>query len=239
MEVRSQREVTSETAGRSHRMESDSEADLVAWMTLREEDEEVAFEACAVLYRRHGPVLLGWCQQKMGDIFGAAAEDFVNATFLKAFDYAETFKCPSGTPPEEQKKRVVGWLFTILENLLKDSFKAEARERKFRNRDVDVAELGYDEPFDFPTQSNTDEQPQPSRRAILTAKFLEEEVSDDDAQLLQLSANFFDFARNEPAIDPDLLNGICERMGLTPSGLRSRRKRISARLRQYIEHGLD
>lgn len=170
----------------------------------------------------------------MGNLFGETADDFVNATFIKAFDRAETFTCPTGTSAEEQKKRVIGWLFTILENLLRDSFKAEAREREFREHNVDVAEVRTDERFEFPLDQDS-ELPQLSPRAALAARFLKEELNEEDADLVRLSANLFDFARNEPVFDSALLKGVCERMELTPSGLRSRRKRIFERLRQYID----
>jgi len=112
-------------------MEADSDADLVTWMTLRDDDQELAFRACELLYRRHSPLLLGWCEQKMGNIFGDAADDFVNATFNKAFDRAETFHCPTDASPEEKTKRVRGWLFRILENLVKDSSKLKHASENF------------------------------------------------------------------------------------------------------------
>ncbi len=77
-------------------------------MTLREEDEELAFGACEALYKRHAPLLLGWSQQNAGNIFCEAAEDFVNATFRKAFDRAETLRCPSHATAEEQKRELLG-----------------------------------------------------------------------------------------------------------------------------------
>jgi RNA polymerase sigma factor (sigma-70 family) len=217
-------------------LDGESDADLVAWMTLRSEDERTAFLACEVLYRRHSPLLLGWCQQKAENIFGEAAEDFVNATFLKAFDHAETFAFPQGASSETQTRLLQGWLFRILKNLLKDSLKAEARERQFRDRTVNIADIGDDPDFDFPCNDDTDGEPSLSPRALLARDFLENEITEEDQDLLQLGAMFFDFVRNEPVIDPDLLQAICQKIGLTPSGLRSRRKRLSERLRTYIEN---
>ena len=66
-------------------------------------------------------------------------------------------------------------------------------------------------------------------------EFLDNEISAHDRDLLQLTERFFDFHKREPDIDPDLIEAVCEKMNLTPSGLRSRRKRLIERLRQYIE----
>jgi DNA-directed RNA polymerase specialized sigma24 family protein len=235
MEIGSQSEAATEKPDRSYCIEDDSDADLVAWMTLRDEDEEAAFRACEILFKRHSPVLLGWCQQRMGNIFGDTAEGFVNAAFKKAFDHAEKFQCPTRAVPDEQRRRVVGWLFQILKNLIRDSFKAEARERRFRERRVEAIDTNLVEFVESPQDNDTCGDAGLSDRGLLVRRFLEEELSDEDAEFLQLSANFFDFARNEPVIDPDLLEGVCQRMGVTPSGLRSRRRRILVRLRLYIE----
>ena len=221
--------------GTSDTMEADPDADLITWMALRDEDENLAFRALEILYRRHGPLLLGWCEQKMGNIFGDTAEDFVNATFKKAFDRAETFHCPPETPPEEQTKRVCGWLFRILENLVKDSFKAETREREFRTGEVETSEFPKTEDFKFPVEDGDQQEHVPSRRVVLVREFLDNKISADDRDLLELTERFFDFGKGEPDIDPDLLKAVCQKMNLTPSGLRSRRKRLIERLQQYIE----
>ncbi len=204
-------------------------------MTLRDEDEELAFRACDILYRRHSPLLLGWCEQKMANLFGDTAEDFVNATFKKAFDRAETFRCSPGASPEEQEKRVRGWLFRILENLVKDAFKAERREREFRTGQVAVPELPEKEDFTFPVEEADQDPPIPSQRIVLVREFLDNEISSDDRDLLQLTERFFDFDKGESAIDADLIKAVCQKMNLTPSGLRSRRNRLVERLRQYVE----
>ncbi len=89
-------------------------------------------------------------------------------------------------------------------------FKAEAREREFRDQNVEVAELPNEEQFEFPREDDVTIETQLSRRALLAGHFLETKISEDDRYLLQLSANFFDFVRNEPAIDPDLRGRVSE-----------------------------
>lgn len=111
-------------------LEGEADDGLVTYMAFKTTDEELARDACDELHRRHAHFLLSWCIKRRKETFGNSAEDFVNATFLKAYREADSFVC---TDQGQSKQQVLAWLFRILTNLYLDSLRAEKRRPVVRS----------------------------------------------------------------------------------------------------------
>jgi hypothetical protein len=94
-------------------LESGTDDGLVTLMAFKDTDEGVAMKACEELHRRHARFILGWCIKNRCETLGAAAEEFVNQAFLKAYNEASRFVC---TDKDEATSQVKAWLFRIMKN---------------------------------------------------------------------------------------------------------------------------
>ena len=104
--------VRSELAG-------ESDADLLVYMAMAEDDPGVAREAWDELYRRHADYLFGVCLRAYGDLLGGQAGvcDLVADAFRRAYEHAESFDAAGVGDPQRLRLRVRGWLGRIAERL--------------------------------------------------------------------------------------------------------------------------
>ncbi|MFO1500207.1 MAG: sigma-70 family RNA polymerase sigma factor [Verrucomicrobiota bacterium] len=199
---------------------------LVTFMAFQATDKELALKACDELHRRHARFLLAWCIKNRLETFGEAAEGFVNATFLKAYQVAEKFVCTDKSARTEQ---VLAWLFRIMKNLYLDSLRAEKRRPVVRCTDEETERL---EDIEEKRQEAADQVPTGRKAAVLA--FLET-LPPKDREILTATAEFWDLEKGESVIDDDVREGICREYGLTESSLRVRRKRLRDRAKSFIQ----
>lgn len=207
-------------------LEGESDDSLVTYMAFKSTDEELARDACDELHRRHAHFLLSWCIKRRKETFGNSAEDFVNATFLKAYREADSFVC---TDQSQSKEQVLAWLFRILKNLYLDSLDAEKRRPVVRSPDGTIEWLE-----DLEEKQQKASEQVPVGRKAKALKFFET-LPPKDQEILMVTAEFWDPKRGEPVIDDDIRQGICKDYGLTESSLRVRRKRLKERGKTFIQ----
>lgn len=212
---------------RSHpELVSEPDDGLVTYMAFKETDGEMALKACDELHSRHARFMLGWCIKYRKETFGESAEDFVNATFLKAYREAEKFVC---TDRSQSTNQVLAWLFRIMKNLYLDSLRAEGRRPVLHCPDGETEWL---EEIEEQRQEALTQVPTGRKAAVL--KFLET-LPPKDREILTVTAEFWDREKGEPVIDDDVRQGICNDYGMTESSLRVRRKRLKDRAKAFIE----
>jgi RNA polymerase sigma factor (sigma-70 family) len=208
--------------------ELDGEPDdgLVTYMAFKATDEEQALKACEELHHRHARFLLAWCIKHRQETFGDSAESFVNATFLKAYQEAESFVC---TDPSQRTDQVLAWLFRIMKNLYLDSLRAENRRPVVRGLDAETERL---EEIEERRQEEAEQVPTGRKAALL--EFLET-LLPKDREILTVTAQFWDPDKGESVIDDGVREGICREYGMTESSLRVRRKRLRDRAKAFIQ----
>ena len=89
----------------------DTDADLLAYMSMQEEDPEAARDAWAELYARHAAYLHAVCQRAYGDLLGGdkGVGDLVAETFHRAFHRARLFTSSNSARevPGEDLSRII------------------------------------------------------------------------------------------------------------------------------------
>lgn len=219
------------TSERPH-MVNEPDDSLMTFMALKDEDLELAQDACVELHRRHSRLFVDWCMKRRFETFGEAVEDWVNETFARAYDKAHMFTCDSKLPTETKTRLVRGWLFRILENLFLERCRNEAREKRLRDVEFDEAEL--ENLAGAEQDSHADGQPSiPTGRKALIARFIDG-LGNDDRKLLLLTGQYYDPQLKRVEIPREIREVIYSELGVTEVSLRVRRKRLLDRLRDFI-----
>jgi DNA-directed RNA polymerase specialized sigma24 family protein len=210
-------------------LELEPDDGLVTYMALKDEDPDLAMRACTELHRRHSRFLMGWCLNNRAETFGDAAEDFVNLAFIKAYEKAESFQCPSNLDPALKRRKVVAWLFRILKNSFFDARDKEGSEPVFRTDD-DEDGLRLEAPGTNVIQLPSQVSPE---RKNLVLKFIQSLELVDQA-ILKVTAECWSPSLRKTVIADDVREKICREFGLTENSLRVRRNRALERLRNFI-----
>lgn len=147
----------------------DDDSYLLLYMADAASNRILAEAAFEVFVSRHWDMLIGFCHQQRFETFDNGAEAFVNATFLKAFDYAASFKPPTDSGEEAIRRKVQNWLFTILERLFLDARRKLLREIKARKPKEGEEKVG--EPLEqTETYADSDFVPRETKRQAVSAR---------------------------------------------------------------------
>jgi len=208
-------------------------------MALKDQDENLAMQACHELHRRNAGFLLEWCSTKAWAIYGADAEDFVNDAFLRAYDGAASFHGNSKWSREQSQTKVRFWLMRILRNANIDRYRAQADERSARSRRAKGTlpdELRSDDQLiEVASQSPTSATELPiSAEVTRAAEQVLEGLSPIEQRIVQTFIEFYNPVTQEVEVTPEVRKGICREFKISESSLNVYRMRIRDRLRKKI-----
>ena len=97
---------------------SESDADLLTWISLREEDVGEANRACCEFHNRYSKLLISMCMKRYCIQIGKeGVRDLVNDTFLRVFDKAAVKFKTTEIDPKKLRRQVGAWLGKIAFNL--------------------------------------------------------------------------------------------------------------------------
>lgn len=216
----------------------DDDSYLLLYMADVASNRELAEAAFTIFVGRHWAMLMGFCYQKRFETFGDSAEAFVNATFLKAFKCAGSFKPPHKGSEEDIRKKVQNWLFTILERLFLDARRKLLDEIKAREP---INDRQLEEPVaEAETYEDSDSVPRETQRQVISARrrnlmqqFMSE-LSERDRAILIQTQDYIDpnTGKTEPL--PEELKALGLQFCVPADHIRVYRKRILDRLRVFI-----
>jgi RNA polymerase sigma factor (sigma-70 family) len=217
----------------------DDDSYLLLYMADAASDRALAEAAFEVFVSRHWDLLIGFCRQQRFETFGNSAEDFVNATFLKAFEHAASFKPPHNADEQAIRRKVQNWLFTILKRLFFDT-----RRKLWREIDARKSEYGDEKIAPFQQSENyvdceaipqeSERQAVSARRRNLLEQFMQG-LSDRDRAIFLQTQDYIDPHTGNTSIPPEELAALAAQFGIPPEHIRIYRKRLIDRLRQFIE----
>jgi RNA polymerase sigma factor (sigma-70 family) len=219
----------SELVTRSHpQLELLPDDDLVIYMAFKgnPEEEELAKRACEQLHSRHARLLLATCVKYGQETVAESAEDFVNQTFLKAYEVAEQFVCLDGA---DRTNQVLAWLFKIMKNLYLDSLRSEGRRPTVYFADEVATRL---EEIEEIRQESADQVPTRNKAAMRA--FLDT-LSPSEEAILTSTAEYWDPRSGESVMDDSVRKKLCAELGVTESSLRVKRKRLKDRAKIFIQ----
>lgn len=116
---------------------TETDEDLLIFMSMREEDVESARAAWAVFHARHARFIYGQCcwtlERYIGDRYGKQAirdmaAELANETLLRVCEKAGTFKLKGSRDPDQMRRQVRAWAGTIARNIVCDWLRNRSHE---------------------------------------------------------------------------------------------------------------
>lgn len=219
-------------------LDHDDDSYLLFYMAEAASNRELAEAAFTVFVTRHWDTVMGFCHKQRYETFGDSAEAFVNATFVKAFKHASSFKAPSDADPTAIHRKAQNWLFTILQRLFLDArrkLRDEVKARQPINDKEPTDPICQAEPYEDTetVPSETNRQALTARRRTLLAQFMSE-LSDRDRAILIQTQDFIDPNTGTTEPPPEELEALALQFHFPTDHIRVYRARILARLKMYI-----
>jgi DNA-directed RNA polymerase specialized sigma24 family protein len=189
---------------------------LIDFMCQKEKDPVQAEKACVELYRRSAPLLLAAARK--WEYLGAKydGEVLVSETLFRAYRKANTMTRTPEPERENEDRRVLFWLFTILKNLILDHIKIKWSQTEVIEEALADAKQYFRRKVPEPWYHH--------------AREFIQGLSETDADILLTSYNYYDFTRHVPDVPADIRTALCRKHKITEANLRTRRKRLIEKL---------
>jgi len=207
------------------RFASDSDEDLIFYMSLRSEDPSAAEQAWEEFFFRHREYLLGVCSRFRDTLGDLGVEDLAQDTLVRTFQKAHTFRPLGCGDSNRQRARIRAWLGKIANNLFFSTLRRRPSITFADDPHSDVPEpLVLDEPCSEPGES--DRLPL-LREGLATLTLREREI-------LLASYAGYESGVQCHRMSTDDVKALAERFQTTPVNLRQIRSRALDKLRRYL-----
>jgi RNA polymerase sigma factor (sigma-70 family) len=191
-----------------------------------------AREAWGHLYVRHHQFLSRILVSAFGDAAKRGSlDEAVQDSFMKAFHSASTFDCDVPDDPDRQQKKARAWLARILENLLRDRFRAH--EEVSLLNDVDVEDLCA-----APVSDVSDPDPPESDRLKLLESGMTL-LSEVERTILLSTAFWSRTGEQHQRMPHEAMTELSRITGKSPDNVRQIRSRALKKLKQHINDHLE
>lgn len=211
---------------------TDTDSDLLGYMAMRAEDPEVATQAWAQFYDRHGRYLYAVLKKRgYADRLGGEEllEDLSQDTFRRAFERAETFNDPGVSDPNALRMLVRTWLSSISQNLFLDQLRAAAKDPMEDSLGEDVLESR--------PMIDTDKEID-SEIVNLGIEAWDKVLDERDQEVLRAFADFGKPGGGFQRMSSGVARALADSIGTTTAGMRMRKMRAIDKIRSYVEERL-
>jgi RNA polymerase sigma factor (sigma-70 family) len=200
--------------------ETDTDADLLGYMAMEEDDPGGARAAWGAFFVRHRESVFRHVRRAYGSQLGgdAGAADVCAETFRRAFDKASTFS-PRAEDPEVVRRQVVAWLCKIAKSIFRDLLRKRAK--------LPVLALVEDVPSDDDPDGEvpTDDESEQLARA----KEAWAELDDRERTVLVETMEWFNNQTGASQMPKGVAKELADRLGTTTANLRQIRRRALAK----------
>lgn len=207
--------------------------DLLKLMARRSQDEAWADAAFCEFYNRHKAYMWTVCDSATEDLHGEAwVEDIFVQTFERAYEKAETFKLPVGTPPASEVRLVRGWLGKIAANILRHLLRNHEAEHtkdeeEWRTILESTAALNPEEEQDTPELA--------AKRKLIAEAL--ETLTEREQLVLRTTYQYYRIGKKFQRLPNKVSHELAEQLATTPENLRKIRERALENVTNYInEH---
>lgn len=220
---------SAERTGSLPDLSTETDEDLLVYMTMRDEDSSVAQEALAEFYRRHAGYVYGVCRRvSQGVLDGSGAEDIMQDTFLRVFDKAATFRNDELTDPDRLRLRVRAWLSRVATNV----FRTELRTKRRKQAGIKLVPLeeGEDESLDHPEAAENCERAQIKQMVDCL-----DTLSVKEQQVLRVTWQYYEPAKPNQHLPQDVVEDLATSLQTTSPNIRQIRSRAMKKLKACME----
>ena len=218
------------TEGPHAAMTSETDADLLVFMALADDDPAVARAAWDELYRRHVGYLYGVCLRAYGRLLGgpAGASDLVADTFQRAYEHAATFDDGGVGDPERLRLRVRCWLGRIAERLAMTVLRGRSR--------LPTQLLDLDQ---WQSVAGADLPPEPAPERIERVRQAVGSLSEREQLVIRVTFHWYQPGREHQRLPNDVAADLAASLHTTPENLRQIRRRALRKIRAWLERHAD
>ena len=209
---------------------SETDVDLMGYMSMNAEDPSTARDAWAEFYKRHVDYLYGVCYRAYEQILGgdSGVGDIVSETFHRAFRKAELFDANGIVDPDRLRRRTRAWLGRIAQRLVLDTLRGAKRLPTCQ--------------FETETWQNIPEQPrQPSRDDELIRQVRDalDQLSEKEQTVIRVTFEWHQPGKIHQRLPNEVVINLAETFQTTPENLRQIRRRALIKIRRFLGQSPD
>jgi len=205
---------------------SDSDEDLLFYMSMQEEDRTSAEEAWAEFYARHEGYLLAVCNRAFNSSLGdLGVQDLVQETFVRVLKKVHTYK-PVGTDANHARANVRAWLGKIANNLYLSSLRSRPL--------IEYTDDPFDTVVDQTTVETTEGHAVESDMLSVVRDALRT-LTDREREILIASYAWYEPGTGCKRMPSEELKILKERFQTTADNIRQIRSRAFGKLEQYLQ----
>lgn len=205
--------------------ETDSDADLLGYMAMQEDDPDGARAAWGEFFTRHRGTLFRIVRESYGSQLGgdSGAGDLVAEVFRRAYAKSASFT-PRSAEPEALRRSVIAWLCRIAQRLFLDLLE-ESKKLPMTALVEDDLESVMVNPDGSDDREN---ERLPALRAVLA------EMPERDRVVLIETMQWYDHKAGKSQMPKGVARDLAARLGTTPPTLRKIRQRALATLQERL-----
>lgn len=218
----------SDVAQASGGFSTETDEDLLVFMTMREEDRGGAQEAFEEFYRRHVHYLHYICRTTYEGVVGKGdIIDLVQETFWRVYQKADTYK-PLTSTHVEPSRRVRAWMGTIAANILR----SKLRRGHSAAQSIDDLDGKDQIVLSQPPPDCVDQAPGLRLKCLGEAL---ETLSERERDILRMWGLHYKPGEKFQRLPDDVSQWLSATWKTTPENIRQVRKRAVDKIRQYVE----
>jgi RNA polymerase sigma factor (sigma-70 family) len=207
---------------------SETDADLLFYMAMREDEPEMARAAWEEFYNRHVEYLFSVCM-KFGRILGGeqGVADLVQDTLRRAYERADTFTADGLKEPDELRLWTRAWLGTIATNLLRSALRS--------HRNINAEFLDQEHWQDIPER--TTDPPDAEKSEPEDVRQMREAFSslpERQQTVVLLRMQWYDPTKKHQRLPNAVAADLAAKLGTTPENFRKIYERSMRQLKEKL-----
>lgn len=206
-------------------MVTETDEDLLVMMTWRDTDPEEAREAWAEFYNRHIGYIYAVCERVcQGLLSPDAIKDTAVDTFVKLYEGAAArYEPGDALSPDDGRRRVLGWLGVVAENVTRDRLRGRRDGTASKN-------------IDWECWKSVEELPSvvESKDTAVVRAAMQEVLTDRECHVLRVYFQYFDPDNPSARLPSDILQELAEQLNTTHVNLRKIKERAINKLKQKL-----
>lgn len=198
------------------------DAELLVRVARIDAEPVMGRAAQSVFYDRHVRYLYGALKRREGVLqrtAGLAADDLVQETFQRAFQYAGSYRAGDGD--DDERLRTRAWLGRIAQNLIVDAM----------SRSTEVSATPF---VERASSEDVEEPAPPSSPELRAVRRGLDELTDREQDVLRVTALYQRTGVAQQRLPNDVSAELAERWGTTNENIRAIRSRAMKKLMSYV-----
>ena len=214
-----------DAAGTHTELTAENDADLLAYMTMAQDDPAIARVAWEVFYRRHVEYMYRLCLRAYSELLGGppAVADVVAEVFRATYENAHKFDPAGITDAQRLRLRTRAWLGWIARRMVQDLLRGRSR--------LPLRLLDLDQWQQVAQPERAATRPSP-REELARAALLS--LTKREQLVIRVTFQWYQADKDHQRLPNDVAADLVKTLQTTPENLRQIRRRALKRIETYI-----